>query len=121
MGCSGRRRSGGTDARSDLGSPQQRTLFALLLLHRNQTVSTDRMADVLWPDAVPSNAVAVLRTYVARLRAGPLPSEALLTRPGGYELRVSPGAVDADRPGGPPRDRPHRDEPGQRGRRPRPP
>ena len=82
---------------AELGSPQQRTLFALLLLHRNQTVSTDRMADVLWPVAVPSNAVAVLRTYVARLRAGPLPPEALLTRPGGYELRASPDAVDADR------------------------
>ena len=51
----------------ELGSPQQRALFALLLLHRNRTVSTDRMADVLWPAGAPANAVAVLRTYVARL------------------------------------------------------
>jgi DNA-binding SARP family transcriptional activator len=36
------------DAREvDLGGPQQRALFALLLLHRNEVVSTDRMVDVL--------------------------------------------------------------------------
>ena len=82
---------------ADLGSPQQRALFALLLLHRNQTVSTDRMTDVLWPTDVPANAVAVLRTYVNRLRAGPVEPGALLTRPGGYQLRVADGEVDSDR------------------------
>ncbi|HEY5783303.1 MAG TPA: BTAD domain-containing putative transcriptional regulator [Microlunatus sp.] len=81
----------------DLGSPQQRTLVALLLLHRNETVSIDRMADVLWPKRLPANAVPVLRTYVARLRTNRLDPHVLLTRPGGYELRVSDGEVDADR------------------------
>ena len=80
----------------ELGSPQQRALLALLLLHRNRTVSTDRMADVLWPAGTPANAVAVLRTYVARLRAGPLTTGALVTRPGGYELQARSGEVDAD-------------------------
>ena len=81
----------------DLGSPQQRTLVALLLLHRNETVSVDRMADVLWPQRLPANAVPVLRTYVARLRTNRLDPHVLLTRPGGYELRVSDGEVDTDR------------------------
>jgi len=81
----------------ELRSPQQRVLFALLLPHRNETVSTDRMADVLWPWSLPPNAVAVLRTYVARLRAAALPPGALLTHPGGYKLRAAPGEVDADR------------------------
>jgi predicted ATPase/DNA-binding SARP family transcriptional activator len=80
----------------ELGSPQQRALFALLLLHRNTTVSTDRMSDVLWPSQVPVNAVAVLRTYVARLRGGPVAPTALVTHAGGYELRVSSGEVDTD-------------------------
>ena len=80
-----------------LGSPQQRAVFALLLLHRNETVSTDRMVDALWPAGPPPNAVQVLRTYVARLRAGALDDGALATRRGGYELRAPPGEVDADR------------------------
>lgn len=84
-------------AEANLGSPQQRTVLALLLLHRNRFVSIDTLADVLWPDRLPAHAVAVLRTYAARLRAGTLPPDALRTLPGGYELRVVPGEVDADR------------------------
>lgn len=79
-----------------LGSPQQRALFALLLLHRNAVVSTDRMLDALWPSRPPPHAVPVVRTYVSRLRAGPL-MPALLTHRHGYELRAAPGAVDAER------------------------
>ena len=82
---------------TELGSPQQRAVLALLLLHRNETVSTDRLVDGLWPAGAPPNAVQVLRTYVARLRAGPLREDVLVTRRGGYELRAPPGAVDADR------------------------
>ncbi|WP_053227431.1 ATP-binding protein [Solirubrobacter soli] len=83
-----------------LGSPQQRALLALLLLHRNEVVSTARMLDVLWPARAPANALQVLRTYVFRLRAEPLgPAEdsPLLTRRQGYELQVGGHAVDADR------------------------
>jgi predicted ATPase/DNA-binding SARP family transcriptional activator len=76
----------------DLGSPQQRTLLALLILHRNEVVSTDRMVDVLWPAGPPANAVQVVRTYVSRLRA--LGVTELSTRRHGYELRAE---ADADR------------------------
>jgi predicted ATPase/DNA-binding SARP family transcriptional activator len=75
-----------------LGSPQQRALFALLLLHRNEVVSTDRIVDVLWPAGPPANALQVVRTYVSRLRA--LGITELATHRHGYELR---GDVDADR------------------------
>jgi predicted ATPase/DNA-binding SARP family transcriptional activator len=76
----------------ELGSPQQRELFALLLLHRNTVVSTDRMIDVLWPAGPPPNALQVLRTYVSRLRAAGITE--LATHRQGYELR---GEADADR------------------------
>lgn len=45
------------DRAVELGSPQQRTLFALLLLHRGEVVATDRMIDVLWPAGAPANAL----------------------------------------------------------------
>jgi predicted ATPase/DNA-binding SARP family transcriptional activator len=55
------------------------------------------MVETLWPAGAPPNALQVVRTYVARLRAGPLDAEALVTRRFGYELRAPPGSVDADR------------------------
>ena len=76
----------------DLGSPQQRALLALLILHRREVVSTDRMVDVLWPAGPPANALQVVRTYVSRLRAAGIVE--LVTHRQGYELR---GTADADR------------------------
>ncbi len=61
------------------------------------TVSTDRMADVLWPAGTPANAVAVLRTYVARLAR-----RAVDDRGAGHPAgrlrapRARSGEVDAD-------------------------
>ena len=84
----------------DLGGPQQRTVFALLLLHRNAVVATDRIIDVLWPAGPPPNALQVVRTYVSRLRVGVMSAAAatLITAPRhGYELRTGPAEVDADR------------------------
>jgi DNA-binding SARP family transcriptional activator len=84
----------------DLGGPQQRTVFALLLLHRNAVVATDRIIDVLWPAGPPPNALQVVRTYVSRLRVGVMSAAAaaLMTAPRqGYELRTGSAEVDADR------------------------
>ena len=39
-----------------LGAGQQRSLFAMLLLHANQVVSTDRLIDALWGAAPPQSA-----------------------------------------------------------------
>jgi DNA-binding SARP family transcriptional activator len=81
----------------DLGTPQQRALFALLLLHRNEVVSTDRLRDTLWPGELPPNALQVLRTYVSRLRTGalgPAAASPLRTHHHGYELRAAAHAVD---------------------------
>jgi DNA-binding SARP family transcriptional activator len=88
----------------DLGTPQQRALFALLLLHRNEVVSTDRMLDAIWPVQPTRSAMQVLRTYVLRLRGrlreGEIASDekpVLVTHRRGYELRLGSDRVDADR------------------------
>ncbi len=51
-----------------LGGAKQRVLLALLLLHRNEVVSTDRLIDGLWGEAPPATAVKVVQVYVSRLR-----------------------------------------------------
>ena len=51
-----------------LGGPKQRSLLALLLLHRNEAVSTDRLTDGLWGEQPPATAGKVVQVYVSRLR-----------------------------------------------------
>jgi DNA-binding SARP family transcriptional activator len=81
-----------------LGSPQQRTVLALLLMHRNRVVATDRMVDVLWPVGWAPSARPVVRTYVSRLRRCLESLDAtLVTTSHGYELQVAADQVDADR------------------------
>lgn len=87
-----------------LGGRRQRALLALLLLHRDEVVTTDRLIDELWGERPPANAAKVLHVYVSRLRkslhdgdpAG-TSSELLLTTAGGYRLHVEPGALDSQR------------------------
>jgi DNA-binding SARP family transcriptional activator len=92
------------DGRSiDLGPPQQRALVALLLVHANRVVTTDRIMVELWGDDAAGKENA-LWVYVSRLRSTFEParvdrgqSSILLTRDHGYVLSVDPGAVDAVR------------------------
>ena len=77
-----------------LGSGQQRRLLAVLLVHANEVVSSDRLVDILWGDHTGPSAMHTLQTLVSRLRAT-LGDERLETRPPGYRLRVASGEVDA--------------------------
>ena len=77
-----------------LGSGQQRRLLAVLVVHANEVVSSDRLVDVLWGDGPPPSATHTLQTLVSRLRAT-LGDDRLETRPPGYRLRVASGEVDA--------------------------
>ncbi|MFJ5301722.1 AfsR/SARP family transcriptional regulator [Streptomyces sp. NPDC088350] len=52
----------------DLGSPQQRSVLAALLLRRGRSVALGELLDAVWGEEQPSAAVSVLRTYVSRLR-----------------------------------------------------
>ncbi len=78
-----------------LGSGRQLALVGLLLLHRNEVVSTERLVDELWGESPPPTAGKIVRNSVSLLRKEL--GERLVTRPAGYLLRVEPGELDAER------------------------
>ena len=75
---------------------QERALLAVLLLHANEPVSTDRLVEELWADQQPENAAKTLQVYVSRLRKS-LGAGRLVTTHVGYSLAVEPGELDTDR------------------------
>jgi DNA-binding SARP family transcriptional activator len=81
-----------------LGGARQRTVLAVLLLHENEVVSTDRLIDELWGENPPQTARTALQGYVSRLRrALGTGGASLVTRAPGYLLQVEPGQLDRDR------------------------
>lgn len=85
----------------DLGSFKQKSLLALMLVHANQVVSTDRIIDELWGEGGVGKQNA-LWVHVSNLRSAIEPDRAprsegniLLTRAPGYLLRVEPTELDA--------------------------
>ena len=81
-----------------LPGPRQRSLLALLLLHANEVVSSDRLVDELWTHEDPESGSAALQASVSRLRkALGGGSELLATVPPGYVVRVGPDQLDLHR------------------------
>jgi len=82
-----------------VGGERQRRLLAMLLVHRNETVSTHRLVHAVFAGEPTPRAEATLRTYVARLRRvleeGGGDPGVLETRPPGYVLWVPDEAIDA--------------------------
>ncbi|MGZ8647369.1 MAG: AfsR/SARP family transcriptional regulator, partial [Solirubrobacteraceae bacterium] len=76
-----------------LGGLKQRSLLALLLLHANEIVATDRLIAELWGEAPPATASKSIQVYVMRLRRE-LGAERLTTRAPGYVLHVEPEELD---------------------------
>src|SRR3954451_7395233 len=79
-----------------LGGAKQRALLAVLLLHANEVVSSERLIDELWGEAPPATVSKSIHVYVSRLRKE-LGEERLQTRTPGYVLRVEPGEFDLQR------------------------
>jgi DNA-binding SARP family transcriptional activator len=79
-----------------LGGVKQRSLLAVLLLHANEVVSTDRLIDELWGGAPPATAAKSVQVYVSKLRKE-LGDGRLVTRTPGYVLRVDPSESDLAR------------------------
>jgi DNA-binding SARP family transcriptional activator/pimeloyl-ACP methyl ester carboxylesterase len=77
-----------------------RAVLAMLLVHANQVVSSDRLIEELWPGHPVARASDSLQVRLSELRkafrtAGE--ADRLATRPPGYLLRVEPGELDAVR------------------------
>ena len=79
-----------------LGAPKQRALLAVLLLHRGEPVSSDRLIDEIWGEQPPASANKIVQGYVSNLRK--LLGDGLLVTQGrGYRLQIEPGQTDVDR------------------------
>ncbi|MFL5828781.1 MAG: glutaminyl-peptide cyclotransferase [Solirubrobacteraceae bacterium] len=79
-----------------LGGPKQRALLAVLLLHRGEVVSTERLSDELWGERPPASAAKTVQAYVSNLRRA-LGDGLLVTRGHGYLLQTERGQLDVDR------------------------
>ena len=86
-----------------LGGSKQRALLGVLVLHANETLSTDRLIDELWGERPPATAAKTVQVHVSRLRkalgdgAGNGWGGIVLTRERGYELQLDPERLDAHR------------------------
>ena len=82
---------------------KQRALLALLLLHANETLPTERLIDELWGEHPPATAARTVQAHVSRLRkaldagGGNGPGGVIVTREHGYQLKLDPERLDSHR------------------------
>jgi predicted ATPase/DNA-binding SARP family transcriptional activator len=71
-------------------------VLAVLVVHRDERVSADRLIDEVWGEHPPASAIKLVQGYVSHLRKvlGP---DLLVTQGRGYLLRIPPGRLDVDR------------------------
>jgi DNA-binding SARP family transcriptional activator len=83
-----------------LGGHRQRAILALLLLHANEVVSTDRLLDDLWGAEPPESGSKAVHVLVSQLRkslqAGSGADGVLATQSPGYVLHVREGELDRE-------------------------
>ena len=73
---------------------RQRTVLAVLALHRGKPVSADLLIDALWGDGQVANPVNALQAQIGQLRRT-LGATAILTSDAGYALGIGPDDLDA--------------------------
>lgn len=90
--------------RIDIPKGNTLNMLAALLLNANSLVPGDMLIERMWGDRPPRTARAVLQNSVSRLRSltgstrgAPVMPIPIVTGPGGYTLRVQPGALDLHR------------------------
>jgi branched-chain amino acid transport system substrate-binding protein len=71
-------------------------LLALLLVHRGNALSPDRIIEELWPNGPPENATKSVQVYVSRLRKAVGPDR-IETTPTGYRIHLEAEELDLDR------------------------
>src|ERR1041384_7289319 len=78
-----------------VGTPQTRTVLALLVWHANDVVPVGRVFDELWGDVPPSSAKVQVQGIISRLRRL-LGRERIRTTATGYVLRADPEELDVE-------------------------
>ncbi len=79
-----------------VGGPKLRALLAVLVLHRGEVLSTDRLIDALWGERASESAAKTVQVYVSNLRKA-LGDGVVVTRGGGYALVTDRCEVDVER------------------------
>jgi DNA-binding SARP family transcriptional activator/Tfp pilus assembly protein PilF len=82
-----------------VSAPKWRTVLAVLLLNHGEVVSTDRLIAEVWGERPPSKATNLVSIHVHRLRRliDDAQGRILVTRAPGYQIRLAPGDLDAER------------------------
>src|ERR1700761_8700927 len=80
-----------------LGGERQRALLAVLLVHANETVSTERLVEQLFGRSGSNSQINAIPVagFRPRRALGNGAGAMLLTRRGGYALELEPGQLDA--------------------------
>lgn len=75
---------------------RERTLLAMLLLHANNPVTTEKLVDAIWDTSAPQTARNQLQRCVHQLRRriGDLGSTVIVTEPTGYRAAVDSNELD---------------------------
>ena len=86
----------------DFGGVKPKQVLEILLLSRGRPVPRDRLADLLWGEALPKNVSGALETYVSVLRRRLAPEgrrghELVITEPDAYRFAVEEIDLDLDR------------------------
>jgi WD40 repeat protein/DNA-binding SARP family transcriptional activator len=79
-----------------LGRVKPRAVLAVLLLHANEPVSAERLAQALWGEDAPADATKTVQVHVSRLRKALGEADVVASTPAGYCLRVRTGELDAE-------------------------
>jgi DNA-binding SARP family transcriptional activator len=86
----------------DLGGARPKQVLEILLAARGHRVTTDRLADLLWPEQRPQNTAGSLQTFVSALRRHltrdrELARELVVTEPQAYRFATELVDFDLDR------------------------
>src|SRR5688572_2801893 len=79
-----------------LGSAQQRTVLAVLLMHAGEPVPAERLADALWGERPPATAAKAVQVRMSELRKA-LGEGVIATHALGYVVRPGEDGLDAAR------------------------
>src|SRR6201991_2511956 len=80
-----------------IGGGRLRALLACLALDAGRPVTTGKLVDALWEEALPADQVHALQSLVSRLRRALGKGSLIAPAPGGYRLDMEPDAVDVHR------------------------